>query len=223
MRIKTLACCLALSLGGSPAFAGAWLRETGKAFLATSFTLNKQGDLTNALYLEYGYSPKATFGADLSFGRAAKGPENGTLTLFIRRDLGAKDRKYRLAYELGLGADWSAGAALPHMKATLSWGRGIQISGKSGWATLDASHTHSLGNLANVTKLDATLGLNFSDHYSGMIQIFTSHSDGDTNTSIAPSVILNAAKGKTRYQFGLEAPLSGTADPALKIGLWRDF
>lgn len=223
MRRHIIASCLALFSAFPAAHAGAWLREQGKAFSALSFTLNPDQNPTTSLYLDFGLSPETTIGADLTLGQAATGGTNGSFLLFLRRPLGASDTGYRLAYEIGLGAGWQDGETTPQIKTMLSWGRGVQIADRSGWATLDASHLFQLGTLPDTTKLDATLGLNFSEHISGMMQFFLSHSDGTTSASITSSVIFKRAQSKARYQLGLEHSLTDGNGTALKFGLWRDF
>jgi hypothetical protein len=222
MRIVTYVFCVVLILTTPPASAGAWMREPGTAFSSLSFSIDPNRTSALAAYLEYGKSKNLTFGADLNATADAGGLKTGQVTFFIRRPLGRPDAKYRLAYELGLGGKWEETEQALHLKAGLSWGRGIQIGQKYGWASVEASHILSLGDSADVSKFDATVGLNYTDRYTGMMQLFLSHSDGETSSSIAPSVIVKG-KGRFKYQIGFETPLGSDSRTSLKLGLWREF
>ena len=78
---RLVALLLCLMLPGS-AVAGAWQRETGRVFVATTIRLGWPQDITtwtsmeptsqyNTVYMEYGLSPRMTLGLDL--GRAVSG------------------------------------------------------------------------------------------------------------------------------------------------------
>lgn len=199
------------------------MREKGTTFTAVSFNLNALRDQSNSTYLEFGSSDTLTIGADINTSADNLGNKSGKLTLFMRRPLGQDDRKYRLSYQMGLGADWQGRIVAPHLHTGLSWGRGIKLGGKSGWAAVDATYTFSMGDFPNVAKLDSTLGLNFNDRFSGMMQLYLSHIDGVGAASFAPSLIISSQSGKFRYQVGFESPLGDARKTSIKFGLWREF
>lgn len=218
---KTTACFLALS--PCMADAGAWLREKGSSFSSTAFTITPDQDIANSSYLEYGLRPDLTLGADVRVGRDPSGVQDGFATLFMRRALNdpAKDNKW--AYELGFGATWDDTVVEPHVKAGLSWGRGLQWGERYGWMSVDSSIRWDITTSRGTTKIDSTIGMGFTEVTTGMIQLYLSDFDGNSTASIAPSLILQPRGKKFRVQVGAEAPLDDTDNTALKLGLWRDF
>lgn len=214
---------IALLLLPVPVQAGPWLREKGSGFSSSSFAITPMRDTATQTYLEYGFSDAMTLGVDLNYFRPGNGAQGGIATVFIRRALGAPERTSKWAYEVGLGATWGAMAVNPHLDTGLSWGRGITFREKSGWATVDASVLWDLSGHRHVAKLDGTLGLNFTDRYGAMMQIFYVHAQGASATTLAPSLIISPKDSKFRIQVGAEAALGDLTGSALKIGLWRDF
>ncbi|WP_373489480.1 hypothetical protein [Blastomonas sp.] len=212
--------CLALA---PPAVAGPWLREKGRTFTSTSVTLNHFQDAASSTYIEHGLREDMTVGADIGVFRNTTAGPSGTATIFLRRPWGNRDGQSLWAYELGAGASWDGAVISPHAKTGVTWGRGITFRDKGGWTTVDASYRWDLGAGEDVFKLDGTLGLNFTDRVAGMFQVYVSHSAGETSATLAPSVIYAAKSGKTKWQLGIESPLSDTARTAIKFGLWRDF
>lgn len=222
MRLGFIVFLMVCQWAAVPAQAGAWLREKGSSFTAISFSANYFRDIENNAYLEFGLRDDLTLGADVSMSTDRTGLQAGHGTIFMRKALWFSNDKNKWAYELGIGATWKGEDVLPHIKTGLSWGRGIQIRDKYGWMSVDASVRWDIGGGA-VTKLDGTVGLNFTDVTSGMMQIFVSHTDGETSGTFAPSILIKPRKGKFRFQVGLESPLNRFDDTSIKLGLWRDF
>ncbi len=212
--------CLSLA---TPALAGPWMREKGATFTSASFTLNYFYETGSNTYLEYGLRDDMTVGADIGIFRNSTIGQSGTATLFLRRPLGNRDGKNLWAYELGVGASWQGMLISPHFKTALTWGHGITFRGKGGWTSIDTSIRWDLGYAAHLVKIDGTVGLNMSDRFAGMFQIYVSHSKGDTAAILAPSVIYTPRKGKSRWQLGLENPIGDRRRTAIKFGLWREF
>lgn len=203
--------------------AGPWLRETGTTFVSSGVTLNRLRDHSSTTYIEHGWSETLTLGADVSFATSHLGTQAGAVTLFFRRQLGTPTDTSRFAYELGAGTAWTQGAYLPHAKLGLSWGRGIELAQKPGWLTVDAALFHEFTTGEQAVKIDGTLGLNFTDKTSGMMQIYYTHLLGESTTTLAPSLILTPGKGTYRLQLGLETPLDAPDLTAIKLGIWREF
>lgn len=203
--------------------AGAWLREKGTTFTAVTFSATYFRDIANTTYIEHGLRENMTLGADVSLSSSRTGEQSGYGTIFLRMPLGKTEGKSKWAYELGLGATWRGAEVSPHLKTGLSWGRGIQIGEKYGWMAVDASITWNLGEGAHLTKIDTTVGLNFTDQTAGMVQLYLSHLDGEGFGTFAPSVIWKPKAGKFRLQLGFEAPMRNMDDTALKLGIWREF
>ena len=206
-----------------PALAGAWLKEEGKGFLSTSFSATYFRDIASETYAEYGVRPDLTIGIDVGFYTIRDGSQHGYATAFVRRPLGETDGVNRFSYELGIGAAWIGEDVTPHIKTGLSWGRGLQIKDKNGWINVDANVTWDLGRSLHVSKIDTTVGLNFTERTSGMLQLYLTHLDEKMYSTIAPSVVLSPKWAKFRIQVGALAPLENLDNTAIKIGIWRDF
>ena len=217
--VLTLLCHLC----AAPALAGAWLREESTGFSATSFGVGYFYDLTQDTYLEYGLRPELTLGADISTFRSRWGLQSGAATLFLRFPLGTPTDRGRWAYELGAGATWIGEEVAPHVKATLSWGRGITLGDRGGWLAVDASVRWDFGLGTSQVKLDGTAGLDFTGQTTGVLQAFVTQTQTGTFTKIAPSIVFAPQGRKFRIQIGSEIPVSAPEDTMLKLGFWRSF
>lgn len=214
-------CLLALSAGSAEA--GAWLREKGKTFSSTAFTITADQDIANTSYLEYGLRPDLTLGADLRIAHDRLGVQDGFATLFMRRPLGDPDKTSKWAYELGLGATWDDSVVQPHVKIGLSWGRGLQWGERYGWMSVDSSYRWDITTSQGTLKVDSTIGMGFTEVTTGMLQLYLTDFDGTASASIAPSLVLQPRGREYRIQIGAETPLDDTGSTALKLGLWRTF
>lgn len=211
-------------MGAAPcAQAGPWLREKGTSFSAVSLTTTYYLETTSQTYLEHGLSDATTLIADIGMARFHYAPHTGYATLSMRRALSAADATSKWAYELGVGAGWIGTQTLPHVRAALSWGRGMTWGETSGWMTVDGAVIWDLRHGLHVTKLDTTVGMNFTDSTKGMLQLYTAHAAGQSFGSIAPSVVYQPAATKFSIQVGAESPLGDWGNSAIKIGLWRSF
>lgn len=223
MRSVFLLCVLMWPLLASSADAGAWLREKGSSFTSVAFTSTWFRDTTSTSYLEYGLRDDLTIGADIGYATSRNGTQSGYGTFFIRRPLGQRDRNIKWAYELGVGAAWVGDTVLPYVKTGLSWGRGIEVRDKSGWMAVDASMTWDVTSGHHLAKIDSTIGVNFTEVTTGMVQLYLAHLDSETYGSIAPSILIKPRKSKFRIQIGAESQLGHFDNTAIKIGLWREF
>jgi len=206
-----------------PAQAGPWLREKGSSFVAVSFSTTYFLETSSQTYLEYGLSETTTAIADFGIARLHNSPNGGYATLSFRRSILPPDSRSKLSYELGLGTGWLGEEMLPHLRTGLSWGRGITLAKKNGWTTVEGAVNWDLTNRLHVAKLDATLGINFTDVTAGMLQIYSAHTVEDSFATIAPSVVISPKNGKYRLQIGTESQLGDIQNSALKLGLWREF
>ena len=115
MRTALIGLILNLMVSAS-AEAGAWLREKGDGFYSVSNTFRSFSDRMgqeNGLYLEYGLTPKLTFGFDLNQGDS----NSGHGAVFVRFPLGKAPGKNRFAMELALGAHYQGVEVAPmHMQ-----------------------------------------------------------------------------------------------------------
>jgi hypothetical protein len=213
-----------LWLGAShAAHAGAWLREKGTTFTATSFTVNYFRDVASTTYIEHGWRDDMTVGLDVGYFTSRFGTTTGYGTLFLRRAIGPGTGPNQWAYELGAGTGWAGNLVLPHVKAGLSWGRGYQLGDKNGWMTVDASITVDVTHGEQLHKLDAAIGIGLTDTTKSILQLYLSHLQGETYGVVAPSLVYSPKERKFSIQIGAESPLHNWDDTAIKIGLWREF
>ena len=223
MRSALAVMLLTSQLSAVPASAGAWLREKGTSFVASTFSATYYYDLTQSTYLEYGLREDLTLGADVTTFQNPFGLQTGSATLFLRFPLGEPTEQGRWAYELGAGASWVGEMVSPHLKAGLSWGRGYTLQNRNGWLAVDASVKWEFGFNQGVIKLDTTAGLDFTEVTSGMVQLFVSHTSAGTFAKVAPSVIFSPRGTQYRVQIGSEVPANAPENTAIKIGIWRQF
>ncbi|MGJ8628092.1 MAG: hypothetical protein ACSHXB_14120 [Sulfitobacter sp.] len=223
MRSGLLIFIVLSSLLAGSANAGAWLREKGSSFTSVSFSSTWFLDTTNTSYLEYGLRDNLTVGADVGYATSRNGTQSGYGTLFIRRPLGQNDGPNQWAYELGVGAAWVGEEVLPYLKTGLSWGRGIKLRDTNGWMAVDASITWDVTSGLHVAKIDSTIGLNFTEVTTGMVQLYLAHLDQQTYGSIAPSIVIKPRNSKFRIQIGAESQLDDLENTGIKLGLWREF
>ena len=207
----------------STAQAGPWLREKGTTFSAVSVATTYYLDTSSQTYIEYGLTDKTTLVGDLSMIRLRYAPQSGYATVSVRRALSKPDAASKLAYEIGVGVGWIGSMTLPHIRTGLSWGRGIKWGDTSGWTTVEASAIWDLTYAQHITKLDMTLGMNFTDVTKGMLQIYTAEIAGETVATIAPSLVFTPRERKFSIQVGAESQIGNMRNSALKLGLWREF
>lgn len=225
MKVHRILALLISVLLAGPALSGAWLREKGTRFSSVTASAQVAAKVTQTTYFEYGIRDDLTLGAEVAFATFYDGSQSGSATAFLRRPIRAKGLPGVWAYELGLGAEWSGQILRPFVKTGLSWGRGYQINQLNGWVAVDASVRFDVYFADHTTKIDSTVGLNFSDSFAGMLQIFHAANTDNVTTSIAPSIVLKPLKDKPeiRLQIGGEAQLGQAGNPAINLSLWRDF
>ena len=220
--LNTLLACLIL-LASTPLHAGAWLREQGRTFLSSTFSATYFRDIANESYIEHGWRDDITIGADVGFYTLHTGLQTGQATVFIRRPLKFGAEKSVWSYEIGIGAYWIADQVSPTIKTGVSWGRGFTFAEKSGWMNVDASVTWDLGQSLHTTKIDSTVGINLTEKFTGMLQVFSANVGGETFHSLAPSIVFAPKSNKLRLQVGALAPLDNLDSTAIRLGIWREF
>ena len=222
--MRTAALALFLTLLCAPAAqAGAWLRAESSGFAASPVSINRNQESFTSAYLEYGLSERMTLGADIGYGFDLTGKQEGTGILFLRLPLAPADRAHKWALHLGLGTRYLNGEFLPAAELGLSWGRGLQWGERYGWANIDAVFNQPGSPAKQRLKIDGTLGFGLSAHIKVMAQLFSTFENGETYVKFAPSLLLAPGKGSTTWQIGLELPVAGGGESALKIGIWREF
>lgn len=203
--------------------AGPWLREKGKGFYAGSANATKAKDTSGSLYAEYGLRNTVTIGADLFYGIDRTLQQSGSGILFARFPLSAPDATHKWAWHAGIGARSQNTVIAPAIEAGLSWGRGIKLGERYGWTVVDSSINIPGSTLETRIKLDGTVGLGFTDHFKGMMQVFNTYQEDELFTKAAPSLLFLPGKGNYTFQIGAEIPVRGGGDTEFKIGVWREF
>lgn len=143
----------------------------------------------------------------------------------MRRSLSAKERVNKLAYEIGVGGTYGGPNRdmIPHVKTGLSWGRGINLRRKSGWLSVESGVLWNLDNYNHVTKLDTTVGLNFSDLTTGILQLNLANQADETFGFFEPSLVFSPKNSGLKVQLGLSTPLGSVEKTSFKIGFWHEF
>lgn len=146
--------------------------------------------------------------------------DGGRVFLFLRKPIPTGERRYKLAYEIGVGATQRL-ETNPLARVGLSYGKGMKIRDKSGWLAIDGAVEWDGEGDQTTVKIDSTLGLNLSDRFKVMMQVFHAQTSDESATTLAPSVIWTPQSGgNSSYQIGLEADGDTVA---LKLGVWRSF
>ncbi|MEM6340986.1 MAG: hypothetical protein AAF729_07540 [Pseudomonadota bacterium] len=202
------------------ATAGAWLRDEGAAFVSTSVTQSRDGTSDAAVFLEYGFRARTTIGAKIDTRMYGTTPQSGSGYLFLRRPVGNEDSNWRLSYALGLGASMDANGTTPLFRAEFSVGRGLTLGERSGWINIDTVLVSEPNRDRNTTKVDATLGMTWSDRLKLMMQAYLSHDGEEEAAIIAPSIVWTPRESRQSYQIGVEQEED---DTRLKIGIWLKF
>lgn len=216
MRMALTIIC---TLWAHGALAGAWLQEHKSGFLSYSAVYDDTGRLDGSVYLEYGLRPKLTLGAKVDVDMTLGQIGDGTALVFARKPIPTGDRKFKLAYDIGIGATFG-GETEPLLRAGLSYGRGIKAWDKYGWLAIDGALEMTLDDSPDTYKLDTTLGLTLNDRFKVMMQVFVSETGGELTTTLAPSLVWQPKPEAPSFVIGIEGE-GGTL--ALKFGMWRSF
>ncbi|WP_386625279.1 hypothetical protein [Sulfitobacter geojensis] len=223
MRYLFAACLILWQCVACTAQAGAWLREKGTGFVSLSFGATQFSETTNALYIEYGLSDKTTVGLDVSTFTNALNVRNGFGNIFLRRAIGPTDQPHKWAYEIGFGGLWGNEMQLPTVKTAISWGRGFKIAERDGWVNMDAAYVYEPTLGEHITKLDATLGLNFGTITTGLLEVTLSSQNSETYGAFEPSVLIRPKESRFSIKVGAQVPFDEQEKAALKLGIWRSF
>ena len=214
---------LCSSLAATPAAAGAWLRDKGGGFTATTTTLTDQLVTKNSFYFEYGLTAKTTIGLDVDMMATGWG-QIGNGRVFARRALPFGGDRSVWAYQIGLGADFDGIAVTPLARLGLSFGRGIKLGRYDGWLGVDTALQWNFGTALRTAKVDTVAGLNFSDRSKAMVQMFwTGTNTGYSAATLSTSYVYTPKRGKFSYLVGVETTQSHRTGYGIKLGLWHNF
>ncbi len=203
-----------------PADAGPWLREKGQGFLSLSTEHNSLTDIEGGVYAEYGFGAKLTLGAKVNIGMSPLGIGDQEIALFIKKPIGSQKNTWLFAYDVGLGHRRGANVDATYALIGASVGRGFSWGKRNGWLTFDVSAELPTGVSKPLYKADTTVGLAFHDQWKAMMQVFVASSDGDTDITLAPSLVWTPKESNSSYQFGFEME---DGQVSARLSLWRNF
>lgn len=220
---------------GSGANAGAWPREQGAWFVAFggNFLLSDGSELPvhydPTLFVEYGLTERITIGLESHLadtGRIASDLVSFTIPI---GDLTAADR-----FSVGVGfglrrtqfrpsdlttADFDYLRNDELMRASLSWGRGIE----QGWLAVDASATYAIGEDKWRPKADATWGRHWNDTWTTTLQLQMGQGfSNDYYAKISPTAIYHF-NDTYSASLGAVQGLTGDRGAGLKLEVWASF
>ena len=216
-----------IGLFPATAVAGAWPREPGSWFLATSYTV--RGDvaslgtpaftMSGSSSVEYGLTPTLTFGVYAN--RADSG--DYSVLAFARHPVGFGLVPGKLAVQAGIGTHGTAVSNERLLQLGVNWGKGIKTGFGPGWLALDTQLHYRLTTGDIVLKADLTLGVKPNDRTKLMLQLQSGLYPGtDPYVRLAPSVARKIGN-RQHIVLGVEADLIGGSDIGLKLGTWLEF
>jgi len=222
-----------LCLWPALAAAGPWPREPGGWFVSLSVFANDRAAAIPtpaanptgyaSLYLEYGFSPRLTFGLDVGKGLRQGSDGGHTAIAFLRWPLPLGTPGAPVAAQIGLGQTRANGRTEPVVQAMLSAGRGIETGLAPGWLALDAQLQHRVERGETIVKADATWGLRPTPRDKLILQVQAGDYPGsDAYLRFAPSWVREIAPGR-HIEIGVDADLAGSGRVGVKLGTWWEF
>lgn len=216
-------------LTATPARPGAWPREKGHVFLSSGMAAWRQDGTpgTDAtFYAEAGIGKGWLLGLDATW--KGRGGHDVLFSLGHARRL---RRGPALSWALGVGQRSNPGApTLIYLRPAIAWGRGFDKGVRlgrlrmpwSGWISAEAQAELWLTPGRAVPKLDLTLGLNLSERWTVMAELWADAYPGARpSLRLGPAVI--ARLGKRRLKLQPEIPLAGGGEARLNLALWSEF
>ena len=210
---RLIALLIALTIGPSPATAGAWLRAEGGGFLSSTIKIQDDDNTTTygTLYAEYGINPDLTVGIDIGSDEGGDHKGLAFVLMPLSRD------GLHIAFELAAGT-LDEGAAL---RPGISVGRSLSISDLNGWWSVDTRARLTQDDIS--LAIDTTLGLTLPGKTMliGQIQQGGPVADPDF-LRLAGSVVWPISAGR-HIEVGLTTSLKNAEDFGIKLGMWRSF
>lgn len=81
----------------------------------------------------------------------------------------------------------------------------------------------SLGEASDLYKLDSTVGLKFTDQFTGLVALNLSYQDGETTSKLAPALLFSHRRLPFDIKVGTSSPLDDPGVTSVEVGLWRRF
>ncbi len=224
MRILA-ALVLLLCLTPGDAGAGPWPREMGTWFVSSDIRFAwshdpalrdgwRPGSADYAVYAEYGLPRDLTLGLDLGH----TGSVTARSILFLRIPLRDSDSGLKLSADIGLGKIDDRTVLRPG----LSFGKGFEAFGTSGWFTVD-TQTELSPDVSPDIKLDLSYGINLDGGTKLILQLQSGKpGDADSFARLAPSLVVPLG-GNRHLDLGLLYGVTGDDSFGVKFGIWQTF
>ncbi|MEM9756129.1 MAG: hypothetical protein AAF914_09055 [Pseudomonadota bacterium] len=231
----TLAAGLTLAV---QAVAGPWARDPGEVFLSYSVSADTTRDEISAgtfgtdlyhnVYGEVGLGRRLTFGLDLG------GDQDTTLGIaFLQYTFTRNASPLQIAADIGVAGrevDGSEDTTLLRIGGSVGYGFGRNdlawvplVAPQGGWAELDSYVLADPDGDDTIWQSEATVGLNVSDRFGGMVQLKAEEfPDDDLAVTLSPSLLVFFG-GETTVQVGGRFGLVGSEEVGARLGLWREF
>ncbi|MCP1167188.1 hypothetical protein [Limimaricola litoreus] len=221
--VPPLCLSLILCICSGAAFAGAWPREEGTTFLSLGGNVALFDGATRpvhydpTIYLEYGVTPRLTFGID---GYAADAGTAGSLFAWIRLPWRPERGGDVWAVSTGLGMTLlQDGYREATTRLGLHWGRGLE----TGWLAVDAQGQLGVTRLSHQAKVEGTWGRDLAPRWTGLIQAQTGYGlSGDIYAKIGGSFAWQAHE-TFELRLGLTRALTGDRGGGLTLESWWRF
>lgn len=237
------AACLALL--PAPALPGAWPREPGKIFLSIRSDYEAgSGDVRTAVYGEYGFSRRITFGFTASDGppdyakenedewrleQAATAlvspPSRRRVGSFVKLAVGPLEATNRFALSLGASAPPDQYGLMTEyqIEAAVHWGRGLTTRWGDGWATATAKVILARDEDRPITDFYGLVGLKPADDWMTMLSLNRYADTGGTTWKTTTSAGYRATEKvwivpSLSYGFG-----NGNSQTSVGLALWLNF
>ncbi|WP_096784761.1 hypothetical protein [Rhodobacter sp. CZR27] len=235
-RLLGLAALAGAAVCAPHAHAGPWAREDGAVFLTLSQQGDAAGESWTGLWAEYGLTPRITLGIDAG----VSGRGDGKFILWGQKAWVRGE--HRFAASAGIGASFIGEEVMPLAQLGGGWGRGLSTRFGAGWVAAEAraivtarnvTFTQQLNSQALATyvymlpetsaKAELTLGLRPRDRLMLISQVQLEQGrDTGLDMRLANSVVYSL-RDPAKLEVGLITPISGEAEPAVKLGLWLEF
>jgi hypothetical protein len=209
----------------APAAAGAWLRDAGTGFTATTAALrwNPDGTVTQetGFFAEYGLRPRLTLGVDMSGDNVS----GGSGALFAVLPVGRIDGPLRMSVDLGLGGRQAPGGIAPFGRIGFAIGTGWAGAGGGGtgggWASARLSAEFA-EKTPTLVKLDAIYGRDLGPRVKAMIGLEVSHVGDFTSGALLPALSYELKEGRALF-VALEARRTAGTAYGIRAGFWNSF
>jgi hypothetical protein len=253
MKVFALLPLIGLAAAASGAHAGAWPQARGDSLVITKIETSrgdtafdaektevsslKRTETSASIYIEHGLTERLTAqfkasvlnGRDGAFDYSGTGPAEAGLRYAVIHSGGRALSLYVGAVASGDGRNAGyapPGAGQGDIEVRVLGGLPMNSGSKKGFVDVQVAHLQRRG-LPDEDRLDLTYGLQTSERWTSMVQLYSGRTEGDARVewaNLETSIVRSF--GTTKVQASWRTPLSGRNSPkdsAYSIGIWRSF